>query len=153
MLKKVDVLLIALTSPIQIGIYENQKQIEIISSEEHASEVLPTLFQDIMQRFEVEHLIYTNGPGSFMAIKISYIFLQTLSIVKNIPLLAADAFEFNGNSPIKAVGKLCFVKNTDTITTQIFPEVPSNCFILPQHIDVNKFSTETAPFYGIGAVE
>lgn len=152
MLKKVDVLLIALTSPIQIGIYENQKCIETIHSEEHSSEILPTLFENILERYDIQHLIYTNGPGSFMAIKVSYIFLKTLCIVKNIPLLAADAFEFNGNIPIKAVGKLCFVKNSDTITTQIFPEVPSSSFILPQHIDINKFSTETAPFYGIGAV-
>lgn len=150
--KKVDLLLIALTAPIQIGIYEEGTLIETIVSQEHSSEILPTLFDDILQRYDVQHFVYTNGPGSFMAIKIAYIFLKTLSIVKNIPLLAADAFEFNGNSPIKAVGKLCFVKNAGNITTQIFPEVPSNSFILPQHIDVKKFDIETAPFYGIGAV-
>jgi len=150
--KKVDLLLIALTSPIQIGVYEDDKLIETITSEEHSSEVLPSLFDAILKRYDVQHFIYTNGPGSFMAIKISFIFLRTLSIVKNIPLLAADAFEFNNNQPIKAVGKLCFVKNAGSITTQIFPEVPSTAFILPQHIDVKKFTAETAPFYGIGAV-
>ncbi len=51
-----------------------------------------------------------------MGIKVTYLFLKTLSIVKNIPLLAIDGFFFNENHPIKAVGKLYFVKNSNTIS-------------------------------------
>ena len=66
--------------------------------------------------------------------------------------MATDAFYFNNNAPIKAVGKLYFVKNRDTIETQSFSEVPVMEFALPQDLILEDFSEETAPFYGIGAV-
>ena len=74
--KKVDVLVIALSSPIQIGIYVNNTLLETIASEKKSSDILPFLFKDILQRYELEKLFYVKGPGSFMAIKVSYIFLH-----------------------------------------------------------------------------
>ena len=127
-------------------------KIDTIKSEERSSEILPEIFKELLCKYEVGHIIYAKGPGSFMAIKVSYIFLRTLCIVKNIPLLATDAFYFNNNAPIKAVGKLYFVKNRDTIETQSFSEVPSMEFALPQDLILEDFSEETVPFYGIGAV-
>jgi len=152
MLKKVDVLLIPLTSPIKIGIYENQKLIETIESSQKSSDVLPLLFKDIFQKYEVKQLFYANGPGSFMAIKIAYIFLKSLSVLKKIPLFATDAFNFNENQPIKAIGKLCFVKIASEIKTQKLETVPEGVFTLPDALDYNEFSTTTAPLYMIGAV-
>ncbi len=150
--KKVDVLLIALSSPIQIGIYENAKLIETISSEEKSSDVLPLLYKEILEKYDVKKLLYANGPGSFMAIKVAYIFLKSLSILKNIPLYATDAFYFNDNKPIKAIGKLCFVKIAAEITTQKFQEVPQGSFQLPFELDYSAFTTNTTPLYMIGAV-
>ena len=147
-----NLVIIALTSPIHIGIYNDTTLVETIKSEERSSEVLPELFKDILARYEIQNIIYANGPGSFMAIKVSYIFLRTLCIVKNITLLATDAFYFNNNTPIKAVGKLYFVKNTDTIVTETLLEAPVMEFTLPQQLILEDFSTESAPFYGIGAV-
>ncbi len=147
-----DLVVIALTPPLIIGVYKDKKLIETIRSEERSSEFLPELFKELLSKYEVEHIIYAKGPGSFMAIKISYIFLRTLCIVKNISLLATDAFYFNNNAPIKAVGKLYFVKNRDTIETQSFSEVPAMEFALPQDLILEDFSEETAPFYAIGAV-
>ena len=43
---KVDVLLIALTSPIKIGIYREGVLIQSIESEEKSSDVLPLLFKE-----------------------------------------------------------------------------------------------------------
>jgi hypothetical protein len=87
-----------------------------------------------------------------MAIKISYLFLKTLSIIKKIPLLATDAFYFNNNTPIKAVGKLCFVRIADKIETKVFDEVPKNSFELPQELVLEDFSSDALPYYGIAAV-
>ena len=87
-----------------------------------------------------------------MAIKVSYIFLRTLCIVKNITLLATDAFYFNNNTPIKAVGKLYFVKNRDAIETVTLLEAPIMEFTLPQELKLEEFSRDSAPFYGISAV-
>jgi len=150
--KEVDVLLIALNSPIRLGIYEDQKLIKELESFEKSSDVLPVLFKEILEEFTVKKLFYANGPGSFMAIKVAYIFLKSLSILKKIPLYARDAFYFNGNQPIKAIGKLCFVKIADNIQTQKFDTVPEVHFELPKELDYKEFSNDTAPLYKIGAV-
>ena len=152
MLKKVDVLLIALTSPIQIGIYENTKLIETIKSKDKSSDVLPLLYQDILAKYHVEKLLYANGPGSFMAIKVAYIFLKSLSILKKIPLYATEAFTFNENQPIKAIGKLYFVKLSSEISTQKLQTVQDMEFKLPLILQLNEFSSNSAPLYHIGAV-
>jgi len=150
--KSVDVLLVALSSPIQIGIYENSKLIDTIASDKKSSDVLPIIYADIFKKYSVDRLFYANGPGSFMAIKVAYIFLKSISILKNIPLYATDAFKFNKNSPIKAIGKLCFVKISSEIKTQKLEIVPEANFTLPDALDYNEFTTNTTPLYMIGAV-
>lgn len=150
--KEVDVVLIALSSPIQIGIYENNKLLETIKSEEKSSEVLPRIYKEILNKYEVKKLFYANGPGSFMAIKVAYIFLKSLSVLNKIPLFATDAFYFNENQPIKAIGKLFFVKISSEIKTQKLEIAPSMEFKLPDVLDYNEFSTTVTPLYGIGAV-
>ncbi len=152
MLKSVDILLIALSSPIQIGIYENKKLIDTILSDEKSSDVLPIIFENIFQKYEVKNLFYANGPGSFMAIKVAYIFLKSISILKNIPLFATDAFYFNNNQPIKAIGKLYFVKISSEIKTQKLETVPEMRFTLLDVLDYNEFSKISTPLYCIGAV-
>jgi len=150
--KKVDVLLITLTSPILIGIYEDKKLVETIRSEAKSSDILPLIFEKLFKKYEIERLFYANGPGSFMAIKVAYIFLKSLSVLKGIPLYARDAFYFNENQPIKAIGKLCFVKIVSEIKTQKFETVPEVTFKLPDELDYNEFSTNATPLYKIGAV-
>jgi tRNA A37 threonylcarbamoyladenosine modification protein TsaB len=152
MLKSVDVVVIALSSPILIGIYEDTILINTIVSEEKSSEVLPKIFDEILKNYKVKKLFYANGPGSFMAIKVAYIFLKSITILKNIPLLAVDAFYFNKNNPIKAIGKLYFVKIHSEIKTQKLETVPEANFALPCVLDYNEFSTITTPLYMIGAV-
>ena len=148
----VDILLIALSSPIQIGVYKDTKLIDTIISHDKSSEILPEIFKEIFTKYEVKNFFYANGPGSFMAIKIAYIFLKSLSILKNIPLFATDAFYFNENQPIKAIGKLFFVKISQEIKTQKLEIVPESKFKLPVVLDYNEFSEETVPIYSIGAV-
>ena len=152
MLKKVDILLITLSSPIQIGVYENAVLIETIKSEEKSSDVLPIIFKELMQKYQLQRLYYANGPGSFMAIKVAYIFLKSMSILKKIPLFATDAFYFNKNQPIKAIGKLYFVKIASEIKTQKLETVSVGSFELPAELDYSEFTTNTTPLYMIGAV-
>lgn len=147
-----DAVVIALTSPIIIGIYYDGTLVERFDSTQQSSDALPLLFETIASKYTLRTLIYAKGPGSFMAIKVAYLFLKTYSIVKTIPLLAADAFYFNGNCPFKAVGKLCFVKIDGTITTQKFETVPMAYFDLPGDLNLDDFTDEALPFYGIDAV-
>ena len=152
MLKSVDVVCITLSSPIIIGIYEDKKLIETISSEEKTSDILPKIFEDILNKYEIKNLLYAKGPGSFMAIKITYLFLKSLSILKNIPLFATDAFYFNDNQPIKAIGKLFFVKISSKIETCKLEKAPHSSFELKNVLEYDKFDDNTTPLYAIGAV-
>jgi len=150
--KNVDVLLIALSSPILVGIYEDDKLIKSIKSEEKSSDILATIYKDIFDNYEVKGLFFTNGPGSFMAIKVAYIFLKSISILKDIELFATDAFKFNENTPIKAIAKLYFVKINQEIKTQKFDSVQTMEFKLPKLLNRDEFTTDTVPLYNIGAV-
>jgi tRNA A37 threonylcarbamoyladenosine modification protein TsaB len=149
----VDVVLIALSSPIMIGIYKDNILIDAIESQEKSSEILPILYKEIFLKYNVDRLLYANGPGSFMAIKVSYVFLKSLSILKGIPLFATDAFYFNENNPIKAMGKLYFVKiRSQKIETKKIESVVESKFTLPDILDYDKFSSEAEPLYHIGSV-
>jgi len=150
--KSVDLVFITLSSPLQVGIYEDSKLVRTIVSDEKSSEVLPKIFEQLSKEYSVKRLFYANGPGSFMAIKITYIFLKSMSILKNIPLFATDAFYFNKNQPIKAIGKLYFVKISSEIETQKLETAPEVKFLLPDVLEYNDFSTAASPLYAIGAV-
>ncbi len=150
--RSVDILCIALSSPILIGIYEDTKLIESIVSEERSSDILPSIFKDLFKRYSIKKFFYANGPGSFMAIKVTYIFLKSLSVLKNIPLYATDAFKFNENAPIKAIAKLYFVKLSLEIKTKKLQTAPKSVFKLPKLLDYSEFSENSTPLYMIGAV-
>lgn len=152
MRKDVDVVFITLSSPILVGVYEEQKLIQTVHSSQKSSDVLPKIFEELAEKYTIKALFYTNGPGSFMAIKIAYIFLKSMSILKNIPLFATDAFYFNKNQPIKAIGKLFFVKVASEIKTQKLEIAPETHFMLPDVLEYSEFNATAVPLYGIGAV-
>ena len=147
-----EVVVVALSSPVLVGIYEDGVLIEEIRSEGMSSEVLAEIFSPLLQKYRFEKFVYAKGPGSFMGIKVTYLFLKTLSIVQNIPLVATDAFFFNENRPIKAVGKLYFVKNSSTISLEPLETPQVGVFVLPQRIEEENFDSDNLPYYGIDAV-
>jgi len=149
---EVDVVVIELSSPILVGVYEDKKLIRTLSSDEYTSESIPKIFKEILSTCRIKNIIYTKGPGSFMAIKVAYIFLQSICIVNDCTLLATPAFTFNENAPIKAFGKLYFMNDNGTITTKKFDEVPTCRFELPNLINLNDYDKETAPLYVLPAV-
>ena len=147
-----DALVIALGSPLLVGIYKEGTLVEEIKQEGMSSDLLPEIFDSLLKKYTFSNLIYAKGPGSFMGIKVTYLFLKTLSITKKIPLLATDAFFFNQNSPIKAVGKLYFVKNSSIIELKTVEAPETTGFSLPEIIEIEKFDTDNLPYYGIDAV-
>jgi len=147
-----DAVVIALGSPIRVGIYEEGALIEEIISQKVGSDALPEIFDDLLRRYTFGRLVYANGPGSFMGIKVTYLFLKTLSILQKIPLFALDGFFFNQNSPIKAYGKLYFVKNRATISLEPLEQLELKSFMLPRFLESKNFNTDNAPCYGIDAV-
>jgi hypothetical protein len=143
---------VSLASPLHVGIYEDHRLIHHETSHEQTSEVLPLLFEALLERYEPKRLFFARGPGSFMSIKISYIFLKTLSIALGVPLFASDGFTFNEGRPIKAMRNLYFVKDKEAIHTQTFDTPQMQEFTLPKVLNEALFSTENEPLYMLPAV-
>jgi tRNA A37 threonylcarbamoyladenosine modification protein TsaB len=133
-------------------VYKDNKLIKSYVKDEQTSEILPIIFKNIMEKFTLDKLFFARGPGSFMAIKVTYIFLRTLSIAKNLKLFATDGFYFNQNNPIKAMGKLYFVKKENKIETKVFNDTKIVEFNLPKELHVEDFTQKVEPLYILPAV-
>jgi len=149
----IEILVITISNPLLIGIYENKKLIKEHNLDGKTSDLLPSLFDELLKEYDINKIIYVNSPGSFMSIKIAYIFLKTISIIKNIELRACVGFEFNENSPIKALGKKYFTKHGNEIKVDFLEK---DCIIrdfkLPMCIEKYNFNEETLPIYNLPAV-
>ena len=149
----IEILVITISNPLLIGIYEDKKLINEYKLDGKTSDLLPNLFKKLLKEYEINRIIYVNSPGSFMAIKIAYIFLKTISISKNIELVASEGFLFNENSPIKALGKKYFIKDENKIKVDFLEK---DCIIrdfkLPMCIEKYNFNKETLPIYNLPAV-
>ena len=97
-------------------------------------------------------MIYTRGPGSYMAIKLTYIMLKTIEIIRGIKCMGCSGFALNGGQPIKAVGNLYFIKEKETIITKKFEQPVNADFALPQSIQDLEIDEESTPEYILPAV-
>jgi len=149
----IEVLVISISKPLLIGVYENKQLIEEFKIDGMTSDLLPVYFEKILKKYSIDTIAYVNTPGSFMAIKVAYIFLKTLSIVKNIDLIACSGFDFNNNTPIKALGKKYFIKSEDGIKVDFLDNNTKILdFKLPKELNGIEFSEETLPIYNLPAV-
>ncbi len=148
-----DILVISITNPILVGIYKDGILVDTIKQEGKTSDVLAQIFEKVLKNYEINRIFYVNSPGSYMAIKVAYIYLKTISIVKKIPLFACNGFYFNKNSPIKALGKKYFINNNGEITCEfISKDTILHEFLLSKTLDLNIFSKESLPIYNLPAV-
>ncbi len=150
----IDILVISISNPILVGIYNNDNLIETIDEEGKTSDVLPFIFEKLLKKYDIKNIYYVNGPGSFMAIKVAYIFLKTLCITNNILFKACDGFNFNNNSAIKALGKKYFFKNKDD---RIYIDFLSQDdiiekFTLPINLNTIIFYEDCLPSYNLPVV-
>jgi len=148
-----EILVITISNPLLIGIYENKKLIKTYQNDGMTSDILPMLFDEILKSYSIDNIYYVNTPGSYMAIKVAYVFLKTISIIKNIPLKACSGFQFNENSPIKALGKKYFINENGVVKVDF---LENNCkihdFKLPNVLNDLKYTLETLPIYNLPAV-
>ncbi|RDX35389.1 hypothetical protein DZA35_00600 [Arcobacter sp. HD9-500m-PIT-SAG03] len=148
-----EVFVISISNPILVGLYKNKKLIMAYEDEGKTSEVLPKLFNIILKEYDIGGLYYISSPGSYMSIKVSYVFLKSLCIVKDIPLKATMGFHFNENSPIKALGKKYFFYENNEIKIDFLKPIDViKKFSLPQNLDDDLFSSDTLPKYNLPAV-
>ncbi len=145
-------LIISLSSPLQLGVYEDDRLIQTISSNKKTSETLLPLISECLDAYPVSKIIYTRGPGSYMAIKLTYIMLKTIETVRGIKCFGCSGFALNGEQPIKAIGNLYFIKEKETIITKKYEQPVEAHFVLPQSIHDLEIDEESTPEYILPAV-
>lgn len=141
---KNDVILFSSSSPLLCGIYENE---ELVQSWSFEGKTLDGLIEVLQKCPKIDRVFYARGPGSFTAIKLTHIFLQTLQITQGVELFATESFYFNNNLPIKAFGNQYFVKNASEIVLQRFEEELEVEFRLPNRLEVGDFCSMNEPLY------
>ena len=147
-----ELLIISISSPLLLGVYEDGKLIKTVSSELKTSEILLPLIMDYLDDYDISKIIYTRGPGSYMAIKLTYIMLKTIEIVRGVECVGCSGFALNGEEPIKAVGNLYFIKEKETIITKKYEHPVKVLFALPQSIHDLELDEESTPEYILPAV-
>jgi len=145
-------LIIPIASPLQIGIYCDGMLVDIRTSTEKTSEVLLPILSELLEIYAPGRIIYTRGPGSYMAIKLTYVILKTIETVKGIACFGCSAFALNGGAPIKAVGNLYFIKEKETIITKKIEAPVQADFVLPESIHDLVLDEESTPAYMLPAV-
>ena len=151
-LPEYELLVISISTPLLIGVYKDKELVETISSEKKTSEILLPLLNTYMERYDLTSIIYTRGPGSYMAIKLTYIMLKTIEIIRGIKCVGCSAFALNNGAPIKAMGNLYFTKEKETIITKKIEQPVNAEFVLPQSIQDLPLDEESTPEYVIPAV-
>ena len=135
-----------------MGLYKDDVLIETYSSEKKTSEILLPLITKLLDRYDISKIIYTRGPGSYMAIKLTYIMLKTIEITRGISCFGCSGFALNGGEPIKAIGNLYFIKEKETIITKKYEQPVNAKFALPQSIHDLEIDEESTPEYILPAV-
>ncbi|MFK5974885.1 MAG: hypothetical protein QM493_00130 [Sulfurovum sp.] len=146
------ILIIPIANPIRIGLYRDNELIETITSEKKTSQILLPILMKFLDRYDISSIIYTRGPGSYMAIKLTYIMLKTIEITRGIEIVGCSAFELNGANPIKAIGNTYFIKQKETIITKKYEQPIDVNFVLTKRIDNLNLDKESEPLYIIPAV-
>jgi hypothetical protein len=146
---KIKILLLSAKAPFLVGIYSETNELleQKVLQEIKASDALPTLIEELLDLYEPVALFYANGPGNQMSIKISFVCLKTLSIVKNIPLRASSSFAFNDFTPIELTNKRFFCFENGNITVRHIEGLQEASFVLSSRLDESIFCAEHEPVY------
>ncbi|TSA86345.1 hypothetical protein FNE76_02220 [Helicobacter mehlei] len=145
-------LVLALQSPIKVGVYDHRGSfLHAFQSSKQASFALVEVFDALLawtkdHQLALQAIYYAKGPGSLMAMKLTHVFLHTLSLARSLELYSALGFAFNNNAPIKAFGKMGYVLKGDQM--HLVPcdsELPP--LDLPAHLDRSVFTQDNQPIY------
>lgn len=150
-MRDVKMLVVALGSPFLVGIYEDEQLTASFEREGKASDELPSLLCELFEKYDPSSVYFADGPGNLMAIKIAFVCLRTLCIVKELPLFSTDGFWFNGGKPIRAGKGFGFIKDDGVIRPVRLGENEEGSFFLPKTIDVSIFESSSLPRYIVPA--
>ncbi len=146
--KPVTLLLLSAASPMQIGLYDEKGALlEQQQLAGKASSELYPAFEAIDRAYQVTALAYARGPGSFMGLKLGFVFLRSYAIAKNIPMYAADSFYFTGGYPIMASRVRAYFKSGEEISIGRLESPPESGLRLPDRLNLSELDAPLEPLY------
>jgi tRNA A37 threonylcarbamoyladenosine modification protein TsaB len=152
-LRNVTVLLISAAKPCFFALYdENGEMIEQESCDKPLTESLYVLMSAAERRYSIKRVLYVNGPGSFMGLKLGFVFMRTFALAREIDFAACDSFAITGGAPVFSHKNRWFVKNGSSIELIRFENPPENRLIPPKKLNMANFSGDTTPCYLLPAV-
>jgi len=151
-LPEYTLLINSLAVPMQLGLYRSQSLVLSRTVEGQTSERLLEAVASLLEKYEIREILYVNGPGSNLSIKLTYIMLRSIEMLRGIPFRGVSGFALNGNKPIKAMGSLYFTKEKETIITQKFDNSVMQEFWLPDQLHQLPLEEENKPYYNLPAV-
>ena len=97
-------------------------------------------------------IYYARGAGSLSALKLTHIFLQTLSIARGLPLHATNIFYFHKSNEIKAFGNQSFFYLNGELSLKASqnPAIEAPC--LPEILKPWEFNEPLEPLYVTTAI-
>lgn len=163
-MKEIDIALVSVGGAIKCGLYENGELFEEIVSQELTLNALPKIFESLLPNpkqdckyadMKIGTIYYANGPGSFSALKLTHIFLHTLSLIYEVRLLATSSFYFTQAKYIKAFGTTYFYEdeNGDIALAYSVDSPQETEFYLPKILDIWCFHHKTEPLYILPPVQ
>ena len=151
-MKSCKLLINPIAKPFQIGVYVDDTLLETIEGRGYVSDSLVDEVVSIIDNQKVDEIIYVNGPGSQMGIKLAYIALKSIEMIRGIPLRACSGFELNQNRPLKVMGKLYFIKEKETIITKKLENEVDMEFKLVENLKDLHLQQSNLPDYRLPAV-
>lgn len=146
----ITLLVASFAKPTLIGVYSAQN--ELIRSFAEDGKITDFLYQitsEIDKNYLIKRLVYTQGPGSFMGLKLAYVFLASFAIARNIPFEAISSFAIA--SKIHAHKNRWFVQNGDRVEVVEMAD-QTDLIALPRSIDSIAFESDKLPRYELPAV-
>ncbi|MGL2825186.1 tRNA threonylcarbamoyladenosine biosynthesis protein TsaB [Helicobacter pylori] len=151
---ELDLALISLGEGVLLGVYQNNFLCASYTSKSKTSEALVEVFSQLFKDFKnptlpaIKGVYYAKGPGSFTSLKLTHVFLHTLSLIHDFELYSTTGFDFNDNTPILAYANKYFVsKETESLSDFKDLKIAPKDFMLPPFLEKDKFTQLNTPFY------
>lgn len=110
----------------------------------------------------IESIYYARGVGSLSSIKLTHVFLHTISLSLNIPIYATNSFYFTDNKEIKAFANMSFflkqdskiIKDSTNNNIELSKSInPTKHFVLPNVLVEEDFCESCIPLYVTPAIQ
>ena len=152
-MRNATLLLISAIKPFVLAVYDERNElIEQHASDQHLTTALYMITSEIDARYCVTKVAYIRGPGSFMGLKLGFVFMRSFALARGIDFTAADSFALTADRPVFSHKNRYFVKENGVISVQRFDQPQPNFLIPPLALDTTIFNADTLPQYILGAI-